>query len=417
MQDVREPGASATTTTAPVFLHIGAMKTGTTFLQNLLIDNQDGLAAAGYLFPGSPWKQQVRAAQEVVGTSDDPVIQREAAGAWCSVVDLMRRHTGAASIFSMEFLSHAAPDRVEWAFERLGDCEVHVVVTVRDATAIIPAQWQTTVRSGSTASWPDFMRGVRRAAGWRGRPGHFFTDPAASKFRLNQDVPRMLETWGRFVPPHRLHVVSVPTDSSHPRMLWERFAQVVGCDPQLCPGLPPANESLGYASAELLRRVNLDLGEVPLTDYNATVREYLAGRVLAFEARGETRPRLTRATAEFGLRWNRRVREGIERSGARFVGEPADLPTSMTERHQRLVDEAQPPPTDDELLRVAGPAAEAVRALVERRSRRARRKGVDLSGLDVSPREPDAEDPVAAATSEIADLCRVAIEVRRRLRA
>lgn len=409
------------TTSAPVFLHIGAMKTGTTFLQNLLIDNQDGLAAAGYLFPGSPWKRQVRAAQEVVGTSQDPVIQREATGAWPAIVDLMRDHTGAASIFSMEFLSHAGPDRVAWAFEHLVGCEVHVVITVRDATAIIPAQWQTTVRSGSTVSWPEFMKGVRRAAGWRGRPGHRFSDPAATKFRVNQDVPQMLETWGRFVPADRLHVVTVPLDASRPRLLWERFAQVVGCDPELCPGLPPANESLGYASAELLRRVNLELGEVPLTDYNATVREYLAGRVLAFEAKGEARPRLTSATAEFGLRWNRRVRDGIERAGARLAGEMSDLPTTMTERQQRLVDDAQPPPTEEDLLRAAGPAGEALRALVARRTHRARKQGVDLTGIDLSALESGSSDTsvesVAEATGEIADLCRLAIEVRRRIRA
>ena len=41
--------------TAPgpvVFLHIGAMKTGTTFLQNLMHENKANLAEAGYLLPG-----------------------------------------------------------------------------------------------------------------------------------------------------------------------------------------------------------------------------------------------------------------------------------------------------------------------------------------------------------------------------
>jgi hypothetical protein len=166
------------------------------------------------------------------------------------------------------------------------------------------------------------------------------------------------------------------------------------------------------------------LGEVPLTDYNATVREYLAGRVLAFEARNEARPRLTTATAEFGLDWNKRVRKAVERSGAHLVGDLADLPTTMTERHRRLVDDVQPLPEDDELLRAAGPAVEALRALVRRRARRARKRGVSLAGLGLPAPEPDNsvptwsghEDPVAAATGEIADLCRVAIEVRRRVR-
>ena len=35
-----------------VFLHIGAMKTGTTFLQQLMSANKEDLLKAGFLFPG-----------------------------------------------------------------------------------------------------------------------------------------------------------------------------------------------------------------------------------------------------------------------------------------------------------------------------------------------------------------------------
>ena len=52
----------------------------------------------------------------------------------------------------------------------LGSAEVHVVITVRDAAATIPAQWQTAVRNGSTLRWEDFRRGVRRAGGRRAGP-------------------------------------------------------------------------------------------------------------------------------------------------------------------------------------------------------------------------------------------------------
>ena len=51
---------------------------------------------------------------------------------WDRISGQMRDHDGPTSVFSMEFLSHAAPDRVAWAFEPLGGCEVHVVITVRD---------------------------------------------------------------------------------------------------------------------------------------------------------------------------------------------------------------------------------------------------------------------------------------------
>ena len=51
-----------------VFLHIGAMKTGTTYLQQVLIQNKEALADHGYLFPGARWGDQ---AQERLGKADD----------------------------------------------------------------------------------------------------------------------------------------------------------------------------------------------------------------------------------------------------------------------------------------------------------------------------------------------------------
>ncbi len=330
-----DPGARV----PPVFLHIGAMKTGTTFLQRILVQNKETLAAHGFLFPGDSWKAQIRGAQDIVrAIPKDPVLRAEARGAWQPLADDMLRHRGAASVVSMEFLSHGSPEGARAAVESLAPAEVHVILTVRDATAIIPAQWQTAVRSGRTDSWPDFRKRIRRAGGLRSRMGKF-SDQTAARFRRFQDVPRMLQAWGQQVPPERLHVVTVPASSTDPRLLWERFAGVIGLDPDLCPTPERANESLGYASAELLRRVNVALGEVPLSEYNATVREHLAGQVLAPRSAQEARPRLDRRTFDFGIEWNRpdpsgdRQLRGTGHGGPR---RPADLgDRASSERDRR----------------------------------------------------------------------------------
>jgi hypothetical protein len=407
-------------TPPPVFLHIGTMKTGTTFLQKLLIENKERLAASGYLFPGASWKSQIRAAQEIArATPRDPVLKAEAHGAWEALVKEMAAHSGAASIVSMEFLSHAGPGEARAAVASLAPAEVHVVLTVRDATAIIPAQWQTSVRSGHTETWQDFRTGVRRADGLRGRLGRF-SDPTAARFRRFHDVARMLEAWGAQVPAERLHVVTVPATAADPRVLWERFAGVIGLDPELCPSSPRANESLGYPSTELLRRVNAALGAVPPSDYNVTVREHLAGRVLAPASGAEARPLLDSATYEFGLQWNRRTRRALDASGARLVGDLEDLPTTSTERHRGLVDDTQAPPAEDELSASAAVALEGMRALVERRTRRALERGVragDLPRDAAAGTASPAEDPVTAAVTEIAELCGTAMELRRRIKA
>ena len=105
--------------TAPrpvVFLHIGAMKTGTTFLQNLMHKNKEHLAAAGYLLPGNRWVHQVRAVRDVLGGGlRYPAPAPDAAGEWAALVRQMLEHRGRASILSMEFLSLANPVRARRA--------------------------------------------------------------------------------------------------------------------------------------------------------------------------------------------------------------------------------------------------------------------------------------------------------------
>lgn len=405
----------------PVFLHIGAMKTGTTYLQRVLVDHQQQLAAAGYLFPGDSWVSQIRAAQDLAeAVPEDPVLESQSHGAWDSLVAQMMRHDGAGSIVSMEFLSHADPSAAGRAVSSVQPAPVHVILTVRDATAIIPAQWQTAIRNGRVTTWPDFRAGTRKAAGLRTRR-EWFADPSAHLFRRVQDVARMLDAWGWHVPSERIHVVTVPPSGSDPTLLWTRFAAVVGLDPGMGAETDRVNESLGYASAELLRRVNVALGPVPVSDYNAIVRGRLAGRVLSARSEQETRPLLDRRTYEFALRWNQRTREAVRRSGAHLVGDLQDLPVVPAPHHDGAVDDAQAPPSEPELLAAAEFAVERMRAVVIRRVRRAVGRGIQLAGPSTGgavrgPRS-GAGDPVAAAVDEIAELCRTAIDLRRRARA
>lgn len=406
----------------PVFLHIGAMKTGTTFLQSVLTEHRDQLAAQGYLFPGQTWKDQIRAAQEVArSVPDDPAIRHETQGSWQSLVREMLAHDGAASVVSMEFLSHASRKDAGTAVSSLAPAQVHVVLTVRDTAGIIPARWQTAVRSGRTTDWPAYRVAVRKAVGLRGRLGKF-SDPTAAAFRRTQDVAAMIDAWGRWVPPQHLHVVTAPASGGDPSVLWRRFAGVVGLDAQWAEDTSRANESLGFASTELLRRVNAALGTVLPSDYNATVREQLAGRILSARSGEETRPRLDRPTYDFALTWNRRARAAIARSGAVLVGDADDLPTHPIARHDRAVADAQGPPGEEELMRAATHAREGMRDLVARRARRAAERGLEVDDLHPAAARgtahspPSAGDPVAAAVGEIAELCHAAIELRRRQR-
>ena len=153
---------------------------------------------------------------------------------------------------------------------------------------------------------------------------------------------------------------------------------MVGVDPAVCSTpAKHANESLGYASTELIRRLNLELGRLPHTAYNPTILDFLALRVLARRRDKETTARVDRATFDFGLAWNRRVREAIVAAGVDLVGDLDELPMAHGDE-EPMIDEDQRPPSDDEILAAATVARKGLRRLITRRARRLREQGVAL---------------------------------------
>ena len=49
-----------------VVLHIGSMKSGTSFIQNVLGNNREALAEHGITFAGERWRDQVTAVQDLI---------------------------------------------------------------------------------------------------------------------------------------------------------------------------------------------------------------------------------------------------------------------------------------------------------------------------------------------------------------
>jgi hypothetical protein len=293
--------------------------------------------------------------------------------------------------------------------------EVHVVVTVRDMTAAIPAQWQTSVTSRRTHTWSEFQRGVQHSSGplWPARA--LLGDTGVREFRRAQDLGRVLRVWGRLAPPERLTVVTVPLRRSEPDLLWRRFAEAIGVDPTV-PVAPPdeTNPSLGYASAELVRRLNVALEGVLPWDYNRTVKAPLASRMLSARRGEERRPRLDAATAAFARDWNRRSRAAVVGSGARVVGDLSDLPVEAPA--PAATDPGEP--DADELLAASRDAWRGLTNLVERRRRRVSKllgagRPTPL-GTD-EPRwfEGHTAGEFDAAVTDLATLARTAIQLRR----
>ncbi|MBZ5739323.1 hypothetical protein [Nocardioides mangrovi] len=401
-----------------LYLHVGLMKTGTTYLQGVMDGNRETLTAAGINFVGETWSRQVRAAQDLLHLDQhDPQIASLSAGAWDALLDDVRSRPDATNVVSMEFLSFARRRSSARLARDLAGIDTHVVLTVRDAAATIPAQWQTSITSGSTHSWADFQAGVQNAVRpwW---PAYAVRgDSAVREFRRTQDVGRVLDVWRRAVPADHLHVITVPLDRRDPELLWRRFSEVIGVDPGAATEAPTdSNPSLGHPSSELVRRLNLVLADVKPWDYNRTIKTPLASSILAARRREERRPGLDEATATVAREWNRRTRDVIQGSGAHLVGDLDDLPVTSSASAA-----ASAEPTPREVLDAGATAWHGLVDLVERRRRRvARIMGANRPEA-LAPREPgwlerggSAVD-LDGAIRDLSRLARTSIQLRREI--
>ena len=270
-----------TASSAPrrIVLHVGAPKTGTSFVQDLLFGNRDRLAALGTLYPADRFDAHFLAALDLMELPWGG-LEREAIGRWDRLASEVRAWPGDV-VISHEILATASREQVARALASLtggprgADREVHVVMSVRDLVRQVPAEWQENVKHRRTIGYRAFLDQI--------------TDPArattvASWFWGVQEVPAILDRWGAALPPERVHLVTVPKPGAPVTLLWERFAQAFGLHPDaLSATSDRSNPSLGVAETALLRRLNTRVngGVLANEHYREFVRELLAHRTLS----------------------------------------------------------------------------------------------------------------------------------------
>ncbi len=279
------PTAESRSTSGPgrprVFLHIGEPKTGTTFLQHVMWRNRGELAAQGAVLPGHHPQDHYRASQDLRGI---PKLASDPAGSWSGEWEILARQAQQAprtAVISHELFAAADAGQAERAVRSLEPAEVHVVLTVRDMATLLPAEWQETVKHRNAKGWEE----------WLGDVIDRESDSAVRRqwwFWRVHDTLAILGIWGRHVPPHRLHVITVPPPGSDSSLLWHRFASLIGVDPASVDiTRARSNSSLGLPETEFLRRLNQALpDEVPDWFYMWNVKEAVAHRALAMRPRG-----------------------------------------------------------------------------------------------------------------------------------
>ncbi len=249
---------------ARVFLHIGLPKTATTYLQTLMWAHQAELADQGVLLPGRERREHLWASRTV---REDPAFAKAGEhqrGAWDRLRTDIAAWSGTALV-SHEFFAAASAEQAAAMVDQLGDTEVHVVVTAREPLGLFTASWQESLKNRSTTPMADYSRAESpdSTAIWNWR---------------TLDVRLVLERWSPAVPADRVHVLPLPGRDAPKRAIWDRFATLVGIDPDSVDlSQSFSNASMGVAEAETLRRMNAHLGEFnSAIDRGTYIRTFLA---------------------------------------------------------------------------------------------------------------------------------------------
>lgn len=256
-----------------VVLHVGLMKSGTTFVQQQLFAHQAELAADGVLVPGKSWGQQVTWVRGALsnGDRDD----------WARLADAVTGHDG-RSVVSVELLGPATRPTRRRVVESLRPHRVEVVITARDLNRGLVSLWQETVQNGRTWTWQEYVEGVRVAC----PPTPDEVPDTGRTFWRQQDLARIAAAWAEVAD--RVSVVTVPPPGADRHVLLDRFTEAAGLS-RLPVAETPGNESLGLASILALREVNeiLTARDLAFPAGRAIRKRVLAKEVLAARRRDE----------------------------------------------------------------------------------------------------------------------------------
>ena len=297
-----------------IFLHVGSPKTGTTFLQQVLWSQRALAKEQGLLLPLKSFFEHFLASLDARDLAGRPEHPPRAVGMWQKAVDEAVNWPGNVLI-SHELFASASAEQATRAIAAFGEhAEVHVVLTARDLVRQIPAEWQEHLKHRSKKTFPGFVRDLEEDA------------EGTSWFWRVQDFADVADRWGRSLPGERVHVVTVPPGGADPTILWTRFATLLGLHPEsFDTEASRSNTSLGVEQAELLRRVNAELGgRLPLPGpYAADVKNVFAQRVLA--RRPGTKLALDADATEFALRRSREIAAALATQQVDVIGDLGEL--------------------------------------------------------------------------------------------
>ncbi len=365
--------------TKQVFLHVGAPKTGTTFVQQVLLENRKRLARNSVLYPYENRGSSRRAMLGFRALDSGADTSREQRDAWKDVAEQCRAWQGSTAIISHELLAGASRASIEAGVASLQPAEVHVVFSARDLARQLVSDWQEHIKHKHTVTLEKFVDDLIEK-------GLDAPAPFGEMFWGLHDAAHVLAKWAEFVPRENIHVLTVPQPGAPSDTLWRSFCRVTGLDPDAYDtDVRRSNTSMGVAETELVRRLNAEIRDLPSSSYDRLIRIQLAENIL-----GRRSPKITLPPGriEWVKQRSRRLIGELERAGYQVEG---DLEQLMPDDETHAIHFSPTELTEAEL---ASAALRAVTGLV-RHSGRQRKRIVELEQAVGAPTaSPRARDRV-----------------------
>lgn len=322
-----------------VFFHVGAPKTGSTYLQEVLWTNRERLADHGVCYPLATYTGNLAAVIDLCQRRWGGRWKHEWAGAWKQIATTIREWEGPSAIFSAELMGLVTPAQAAHAVASVQPADVHVIFTARDLARQLTSDWQEQVKHRHTVTLTKFVDDLVRL-------GLDAPKPFGELFWGLHDAAYVLDKWRDAVPPERVHVVTVPRSGALPDQLWCRLAGVLNIAPDDYDlDTLRHNSSMGVVETEFLRRFNGATRDLLAHEHGPVLNRTLGQEILA--ARPGSQPiRLPAEHHEWVVRRSRSMAQEVERRGYDIVGDLEELvPAPPAPDEEYVVPEQLPPAT------------------------------------------------------------------------
>jgi hypothetical protein len=313
-------------------LHIGPPKTGTTALQAAGSASRAALLEHGVRYPGKGFNHRAAIAaflgrglwfQASTDGTPPPKPERKP---WDDLLAEIEADERNRIWFGHEYAAGATAEQIAQLADLLGE-RLHVVLTLRGVTRILPSVWQQANKEGGRGTYDTWLQN---------RP--FDGEHLGMPHRLRHEQGELVQRWADVVGPERMTAV-IPDPADH-TFIYRAFEDLLDLPPGLLVNAPAppdySNRSLTLPEIELIRQYNIQFRElgISMPDYNLLMGKGAIQRLTGHRRPPEGEPRLTMPdwAADKADAVARRNADLVAASGIRLVGDPELLAVPAVRR-------------------------------------------------------------------------------------